>query len=97
MSVWARPTLNLSIYEIVFSLFAKIECRIQIIKRIWTILAFLWKWFKSIRQRRENGFDTQKLHHDTLLKTFKKHWYNLYIAGLNQQLTVPNFVWKDES
>ena len=31
-----RPTLNLSIYEIVFSLFAKSECRIQIIKHIWT-------------------------------------------------------------
>jgi len=26
-----RPTLNLFIYEIVFSLFAKSECRIQII------------------------------------------------------------------
>ena len=34
---WAcRPTLNLSIYEIVFSLFAKSEWRIQIIKHIWT-------------------------------------------------------------
>jgi len=28
--------LNFSIYEIVFSLFAKSECRIQIIKQIWT-------------------------------------------------------------
>jgi len=34
---WAcTPTLNLSIYEIVFSLFAKSEYRIQTIKRIWT-------------------------------------------------------------
>ena len=31
-----RPTLNLSIYEIVFSLFARSECLIQIIKHIWT-------------------------------------------------------------
>jgi len=28
--------LHLSIYKIVFSLFAKSECRIQIIKQIWT-------------------------------------------------------------
>ena len=31
-----RPTLNLSVYEIIFSLFAKSECRIQKIKHIWT-------------------------------------------------------------
>jgi len=31
------PTcFNLAIYEIVFSLFAKSECRIQVIKHIWT-------------------------------------------------------------
>ena len=30
-----RPTLNPSIYEIVFSLFAKSKCRIQIIKHTW--------------------------------------------------------------
>ena len=30
-----RPTLKFSIYEIVVSLFAKTECRIQIIKHIW--------------------------------------------------------------
>ena len=33
--VW-RPTLNLCIYEIVFCLFAKTECRIQTIEHIWT-------------------------------------------------------------
>ena len=32
----SRPTLNISIYEIVFILFAKSECSIQIIKHIWT-------------------------------------------------------------
>jgi len=32
----AAPTLNLSIYEIIFSLFAKSECRIQINKHTWT-------------------------------------------------------------
>ena len=31
-----RPTLNLSVYEILFSLFAKSECRVQTIKLIWT-------------------------------------------------------------
>ena len=35
-------------------------------------LAFLWKSVKRIRHRRENGVDTLKLHHDTLLKTLKK-------------------------
>ena len=35
-------------------------------------LAFLWKWVKSIRHRREGGVDTLKLHHDTLSKTLKK-------------------------
>jgi len=38
-------------------------------------LHFLWKWFESIRRRRENGVDTLKLHHDTLSKTLKKHWF----------------------
>jgi len=28
--------LNLSVYEILFSLFAKSECRVQTIKLIWT-------------------------------------------------------------
>jgi len=37
MSEWiCRSTLNLSVFEIVFSLFAKSECHIQIIKHIWT-------------------------------------------------------------
>ena len=37
MKEWVcRPTLKLSIYENVFSLFAKSECRIQIITHIWT-------------------------------------------------------------
>ena len=31
-----KPTLNISICEIVFSLFAKSKCRLQIIKHIWT-------------------------------------------------------------
>jgi len=34
--------------------------------------ALLWKWFKSIWHRRENGVDTLKLHHDTLSKTLKR-------------------------
>ena len=36
-------------------------------------LTFLWKWVISIRHRRENGVDTLKLHHDTLLKTLKNN------------------------
>ena len=37
MNEWVcRPTLKFSIYEIVFTLFAKSECIIQIIKHIWT-------------------------------------------------------------
>jgi len=64
-----RPTLKLSIYEIVFSLFAKSECRFQLIKHICT---FLWKSVISIRHRRENGVAARKPHHDTLLKP-KKH------------------------
>jgi len=36
MNEWVcRPTFKLSIYEIVFSLFAKSECLIQINKHIW--------------------------------------------------------------
>jgi len=35
-------------------------------------LRFCENQLKSIRQRRENGVDTLKLHHDTLLKTLKK-------------------------
>ena len=70
-----RPRLNLSIYKIVFSLFPKSKCRIQIIKHIWTETCFLWKSVKSIPTscRRENGVDTLKLNHDTLLKNFKKN------------------------
>jgi len=30
------PALNVSIYEIVFGIFAKSKCRIQIIKHTWT-------------------------------------------------------------
>ena len=41
-------------------------------------LAFLWKSVKSFRHRRENRVDTLKLHHDTLLKTLKKHWRNTF-------------------
>ena len=36
-------------------------------------LRLLWKSVKSIRHGRENGVDTLKLNHDTLLKTLKKH------------------------
>jgi len=62
--------MNLSMYGIVFGLFAKSECRIQI--RIFgQKLAFLWKCVRSIRHRRENGIDTLKLHHDTVLKRLK--------------------------
>jgi len=68
--------MNLSIYEIVFGLFARCECRIQIIKHIGRTLAFLWKCLKSIRHRRKSGIDTLKLHHDTLSKTLKKHCLN---------------------
>ena len=71
-----RPTMNLSIYEIVFGLLARCECRIQIIKHIGRTLAFLWKCLKSIRHRRKSGIDTLKLHHDTLSKTLKKHCLN---------------------
>jgi len=63
--------LKLSIYKIVFSLFVKSECRIQIIKRIWTETCVFAKSVKSIRHRRENGVDTLKLQNDTLLKTLK--------------------------
>ena len=66
-----RPTLKLSIYEIVFILFAKSECRIQIIKHFWTELAFLRKSVQSIRHRRENGVDALKIHHDSLSKISK--------------------------
>ena len=69
-----RPTLKISICEIVFYLFAKSECLIQIIKHIWTELAFLRKSVQSIRHRREHGVDTLKNHHDTLSNTSKKHW-----------------------
>ena len=85
MSGWiCKPTLNLCIYEIVFSLFAKSECRIQIIEHVGRKLAFLWKSVKSIKHRRENGVDTLKLHHDTLLKTFKK---TLSLMTLNHKCT----------
>ena len=67
-----RPTLNISIYEIVFSVFSKSKCRIQI-SIIGRKLAFLWKWVKRIRHGRENGVDTLKLHHDILLQIFKKN------------------------
>ena len=30
------PTVEIPVYKSVFSLFAKSECRIQIIKRVWT-------------------------------------------------------------
>jgi len=50
--------LKLSVYEIVFSLFAKRGCRIQIIKHIWTETCVLWKSVKSIKHRRENGIGT---------------------------------------
>ena len=55
MSEWiCRPTWNLSIYEIVFSLFAKSECLIQITKLIWTETSVFVK-INSIRHRSENG------------------------------------------
>ena len=63
--------MKLSLYEIVFNLFAKSECGIQIIKHFWTELAFLRKSVKSIRHRRENGVDTLKIHQDSLSKTSK--------------------------
>ena len=69
-----RPPLNLSLYEVICSLFAKSECPIQI-SIFGRKLAFLWKSVNSIRHRRENGIDTLKLYHDTLLKTLKKHCY----------------------
>jgi len=67
------PTLNPSGYEIVFSLLAKSECRVQIVISIFERkLAFLWKSVKRVRHRRENGIDTLKLHHNTLSKTLEK-------------------------
>ena len=48
MNEWVcRPALNVCIYEIVLSLFAKSKCRIQIIPG--RRFAFLWKPVKSIR------------------------------------------------
>jgi len=79
-----RPTLNLSIYEIVGSLFAKSECPIQM-SIFGQERAFLLKSVKSIRHRRENGIDTLKLYHVTLLKTLKKTLSNA-IFSWNLQL-----------
>jgi len=63
--------LNLPIYEIVFILFAKMNVVFKQLSTFGQKLAFLWKWVKSIRHRREGGVDTLKLHHDTLSKTLK--------------------------
>jgi len=57
-----RLTVEIPIYESVFSLLAKSECRIQIINIIGQKLAFLWKSIKNIRHKRENGAGTLKLH-----------------------------------
>ena len=43
-----RPPLNLSIYEITCCLFAKSECRIQIIKQIWTEICVFVKMSSDI-------------------------------------------------
>ena len=61
-----RPTLNLSIYEIVFCLFVKSECRIQIIEHIWTETCVFVKMNIRFRHRRANDVDALKLHNDTL-------------------------------
>jgi len=42
-----KPTLNISIYEIVFSLFAKTNCRIQIIQHIRTETGVFMKMIKQ--------------------------------------------------
>ena len=65
-----RPTLNLSIFEIVFSLFAKSKFRIQIIKHTWAETCVFVKISQKyqIYCRRENGVDTPRLNHDALSK-----------------------------
>jgi len=69
MNEWVcRSTLNPSVYEIIFSLFAKSECRFQIIKHTWTETCAFAKISSRYQTywRRENGVDTINLSLDTL-------------------------------
>jgi len=61
---------TLSIFEIVFSLFAKSKFRIQIIKHTWAETCVFVKISQKyqIYCRRENGVDTPRLNHDALSK-----------------------------
>jgi len=92
-----RPTFKISIYEIVFSLFAKSECRIQKLSIFGRKFSFLWKSVKSIRHRWENGFGTLKLHHDTLSKTLKKHWLTLQRLQHKSQSVLSAMRWDAQS
>jgi len=58
---------------------------------------FLWKSVKSIRYGRENGVDTLKLHHDTLLNTFKKTMRPRCMANTNvkNKLIVFKVMWNE--
>jgi len=80
-----RPTLNPSVYKIMFSLFAKSKCRIQIIKHTWTETCVFVKISSTYQTycRRENGADTTNLNH-VPPKQLKKNiaWRSSEILGL---------------